>query len=130
MHEGIESALINAKDEELEHTFRQYEGQEHQHPLTHALFQLIVEGRSEIVVRCLRLAQDAHPEDDMYVSPAVNAAISLISISGDSEPTYTAHKLVSHASFVSFVALFNPTDVKPLASIREKIFLKRMSQVR
>jgi hypothetical protein len=108
--EQIASALIAEKDTgKLEQTFQDLRKKHGNVSSPWALADVAERGHPEIVVTCLGTEQDPFPNDNMCESYLVNNTLSNISFDtpGNSE------------SFARVITSLKPTDVKPLASIRD-----------
>jgi len=112
----IARALITEKDTgKLEQTFQDLHKEHGDFDSSGALVDVAKQGHPGIVATCLRAEQDPFPNDKMCVSRFMNNTLVRISNStqDDSE------------SFTKLITSFKPTDVKPLASIRDYILSRR-----
>ena len=108
--EEMADALIKVENEEdLEKTFKKFENEQTHYGLSCVLANIAkVPEHMPKVVTCLRIAADPFPTEMSRVSWLVDYTVGLISYDtrGDTE------------SFAKVITSFEPSDVKPLASIR------------
>ena len=103
----VAAFIIAEKKETLEKLFKKYEKRPNHGDLSAALADLAtVPAHMPKVIACLRMAHDSFPGDKMHMSRVVNNTIGAISYRTNTE------------SFVNLITSFNPSDVKPLATIR------------
>jgi hypothetical protein len=110
IHERVAKALIADKDTgNLEQTFWDLYKRYRDDHSSWALVKVAEQGHLGVVAACLRAVQDLFPNDKMRVSGLVHDTLLRTSLStrGKSE------------SFAKVITSFKPTDVKPLASIRD-----------
>lgn len=110
--EEVTNTLIRAKEEgHVEQTFKSLQKEHDDYELSGALVSLADLGYPTIVAECLRMARDPHPGDELSVSFLVDTTLAKISTNE-----------VDTEAFTTLITSFNPTDVKPLISIRFGIF--------
>lgn len=106
--EEIADALIDASDTEgLQHTFKTLQAQCNGLELPEALACVAARGDISTVIKCLRMTRDSFPDDKLCVNPLIHNTLYEISC-------------ITHdaGSFAKVITAFNPSDVKPLASLR------------
>ena len=101
-------ALIKAEDEDLAQTFKKFEKEQNEYELSLALADVAkVPEHMPKVVTCLRTV-DPFPKEMSNVSRLVHSTVCVISYNTRDDTE----------SFAKVITSFNPSDVKPLASIR------------
>jgi len=112
----LANTLIAENDtDKLEQTFQTLHKKHGDDYSSEALVEAAERGHPEIVSTCLRAERDSFPNDEMRVSGFVSSTVLEISTRACNDPE----------SFAKAIASFKPTDVKPLASIRNAILTKR-----
>ena len=109
-------ALINENEEDLAQTFRKFEKEQDKIELSFALANVAkVQEYMPKVVTCFRAAVDPFPKETSNVSYLVDNTLCNISNNtrGDTE------------SFTKVIVSFEPSDVKPLASIRHMTLYRK-----
>ena len=113
--EEMTKALIGETKEDLVQTFKKFEKEQGYDKLSWALADVAkVPEHMPKVVTCLRTVVDPFPTEMSRVSKLVDNTVGIISANthGDTE------------SFAKVIASFEPSDVKPLASIRYMTLLR------
>ena len=90
-------------------TFKKFESEQDEHELSHALADVAkVQEHMPKVVTCLRTAVDPFPTEMSHVSGLVHGTLFQISYNTRDDTE----------SFAKVITSFEPSDIKPLASIR------------
>ena len=107
--EEIAKTLMTEKEEDLVKTFKKFEKEQDETELSRALANVArVQEHIPKVVTCLRTAVDPFPMEMLNVSMLVHTTVSIVSHNTRDDTE----------SFAKVIASFEPSDVKPLASIR------------
>ena len=116
--EEMADALIKAENEEdLVQTFKKFEEEQGHSKLSLALADVAkVPEHIPKVATCLRTVVDPFPNEMSRVSWLVHNTLCYISINTPDDAE----------SFAKVIASFEPSDVKPLASIRHMTLRRRM----
>ena len=107
--EEMADALIKVEKEDLEKTFKKFKEEQDLDTLSYALADVAsIQEHMPKVATCLRTVVDPFPKEMSRTSELVNYTVGVISNNTENDAE----------SFAKVIASFEPSDVKPLASIR------------